>query len=124
MKVITIREHWASAIFDQGKDVENRTWKTQHRGNLLIHAGSSKALLKVSKECIEEISSNTIKAPKLGCIIGKVTLVDCVTNSQSDWAVEDCYHWILSNPIRCNPYPITGKLSLWDFDHNLIDWNY
>ncbi len=38
MKMITIQQPWAWAIFN-GKDIENRTWLTKHRGPLAIHAG-------------------------------------------------------------------------------------
>jgi hypothetical protein len=40
MKIISIRQPWASLIFLAGdpKDVENRTWPTRYRGPVLIHA--------------------------------------------------------------------------------------
>jgi hypothetical protein len=38
MKVISIRQPWASLIVIGAKDVENRTWPTRYRGPVLIHA--------------------------------------------------------------------------------------
>ncbi len=39
MRALTIRQPWAWAIAVAGKDVENRSWQTSHRGLLAIHAG-------------------------------------------------------------------------------------
>src|SRR4051812_9575105 len=40
MKVLTVRQPWASAIAaDDGKRIENRRWTTNWRGDLAIHAG-------------------------------------------------------------------------------------
>lgn len=39
MRGLTIRQPWASCIVEKGKRVENRTWSTDYRGPLLIHAG-------------------------------------------------------------------------------------
>ena len=39
--VLTVRQPWAWAIIQVGKDVENRSWPTKHRGPLLIHVGSA-----------------------------------------------------------------------------------
>src|SRR6267378_3713180 len=38
MKIISIRQPWASLIVSGVKDVENRTWSTRYRGPVLIHA--------------------------------------------------------------------------------------
>lgn len=38
MKAITIKQPWASLIAAGLKDIENRTWKTNFRGRVLIHA--------------------------------------------------------------------------------------
>ena len=41
MKAITIKQPWAWAIIFAGRDIENRSWYTHHRGPLLIHAGAA-----------------------------------------------------------------------------------
>jgi len=40
MRAVTIRQPWAELIVRGEKDVENRSWRTRHRGPLLIHAGA------------------------------------------------------------------------------------
>lgn len=115
-----MHQHWADAIFEHDKDVENRTWKTDYRGDLLIHAGRSKSSLKLSRQFIEKLSANEIDKGIFGCIIGKVTLIDCVRDSASPWAMPGQFHWILSNPIKCKPVVVPGKLSLWDFEEEKL----
>ena len=39
-KAISIKQPWAYLIASGTKDVENRTWKTNFRGRVLIHVGA------------------------------------------------------------------------------------
>lgn len=41
MKAITIKQPWASLIAHGIKDIENRTWRTNNCGRILIHAPAS-----------------------------------------------------------------------------------
>ena len=41
MKAITIKQPFASLIAAGIKEYEFRTWKTNYRGEILIHAGKS-----------------------------------------------------------------------------------
>jgi len=41
MKALSIQQPWADLIFSAGKDYENRSWGTDYRGPLLIHAGKT-----------------------------------------------------------------------------------
>jgi hypothetical protein len=40
-RVLTVKNPWAALIAKGVKDVENRTWHTEYRGPLAIHAGLS-----------------------------------------------------------------------------------
>lgn len=40
MKALTIKEPWASLIINGYKKYEFRSWKTNYRGKVLIHAGN------------------------------------------------------------------------------------
>jgi hypothetical protein len=138
MKTITIKQPFAYLICSGIKDVENRTWKTNFRGRVLIHATAKfdknfakcEALdMFFTEEQIKQIdnySSNVLCGSKYtddslhtSAIIGSVEIVDCVKNHPSIWAIQDMYHWILSNPILfVNPVKnIKGKLSFWDFNY-------
>ena len=41
MRVLTIKEPWATLIIEEYKQYEFRSWKTNYRGKILIHAGMS-----------------------------------------------------------------------------------
>lgn len=116
MKIITIKSPWAQAIVDLGKDIENRTWDVSYRGPLLIHCGKG----RVTKKDLADLWPKSIKLPEidpydLGCIIGRVDLVDIVSHSDSLWALPTRYKWVLANPVRTKRVPCQGQLGLWDF---------
>jgi hypothetical protein len=41
MKALSIKQPWAWLICHGHKDVENRSWRTKHRGPFLVHAGKT-----------------------------------------------------------------------------------
>lgn len=147
MKAFTIKQPWASLIIEGIKDIENRTWKTNFRGRVLIHASAKqceiKGLLSVpqqeyvmikipDKMPLQNIITN-------GAIIGSVEIVDCVINHTSIWAektepkylttekgremqIKPTYNWVLANPIKFpEPIPCKGKLSFWDYPNILAE---
>jgi len=114
-RVLTIRQPWAWAIIHGGKDVENRSWRTKHRGPLLIHAGS--AFEPDGYETVKQLATQLPPPAREfihGAIIGVVELVDCLQDYDSEWAVMGQWHWCLRNP---QPFdqavPCPGKLGLW-----------
>ena len=52
MKVLTIREPWASLIVNGYKEYEFRSWKTNYRGKILIHSG-----LQIEKDMVDRFNS-------------------------------------------------------------------
>jgi hypothetical protein len=109
VKALTIRQPWASLIIDGSKDVENRSWPTNYRGILVVHAGA--------KDDPSEPAETDL--PR-GAIIGTVRVIDCVRDSESPWAVPGQYHWILSDPRPCRPRAARGQQGLWDLSPR--DW--
>ena len=73
MKVLTIKQPWASLIMLGYKRFEFRSWKTNYRGEIYIHA--SKTSSKITDKKLLELTKN-LKA-RNGNIIAKATLVDC-----------------------------------------------
>lgn len=145
MKAITIKQPWASLIVHGIKDIENRTWRTNYRGRMLIHAaGSHGKKFSVDltdaqmKAAFGTIAKETMFGNlPFGTIIGSVEIVDCVVNHSSIWAEKTenytvgmnpklhenitgrkvVYNWVLANPVMFDK-PITGvkgKLSFWEF---------
>jgi hypothetical protein len=114
MKAISIKQPWAIAIF-RGKDVENRTKPSKYRGPLLIHAAlkSDKAANEIFKRDFPGII-RVVDFWVLGCIIGKVDMVDCVTEHPSRWFTGP-YGYVFENPILFrNPIPYKGSLGLFN----------
>ena len=72
MKVITIKQPFATLIAEGLKRYEFRTWKTKYRGDILIHAGKS-----VDKKAMKKFTSLGLSYPT-GCILAKATITDCV----------------------------------------------
>ena len=128
MKVLTIKQPFATLIAEGYKEYEFRTWKTKYRGEFLIHAG-----IGVDKKAMEKYKHLNLEYPS-GCIIAKVTLTDCIEiNDESrkmlkeknnivydhiinhtDWKG---YGFKMENIKKINPIPIKGKLSFWDYDY-------
>ena len=125
VKVLTVKQPWASLIVHGIKDIENRSWRTNFRGRVLIHSSAKGDIakfgclqpnqrLKVLNTPMSRIGFNDLP---FGSIIGSVEIVDCVQNYASVWADKGVYNWVLSNAVLFSePIPAKGKLSFWDFD--------
>jgi hypothetical protein len=113
MLALTVRQPWAWAIIHAGKDVENRSWPTEHRGPLAVHAG--KAEWRGDAICL--MLDGIVLPPEdeliRGAVIGIVDVVDCVRNHDSPWADDGQYHWVLHNPRALSrPMPLRGQQGL------------
>jgi hypothetical protein len=98
VKALTVRQPWAGQLVSGEKRIEYRTWRTDHRGPLLIHAGLSRADLGEGDDG---------DALAFGAIIGMVRLTDCRPRG-------GLWHWIVAEPVRLpRPVACSGQLSLW-----------
>lgn len=129
LRVLTVNQGWADLILpregrSQVKDVENRTWTTAYRGDLLIHAGSGHKKMAESKQFCD---LHGIPFPNesdliFGAVIGIVELVGIERSRDSIWAQADNYHWILENPRRLDrPIACSGALRLWIPSQKIMD---
>lgn len=119
---LSIRQPWVWAIFNAGKDIENRSWSTQVRGRVLLHA--AKGMTKDEYEdCLRtcHLVSRTHPFPSgltmpefddlpRGCLFGGATITDCVDDSTSPWFFGQ-YGFVLSDP-KPLPEPIPYKGAL------------
>jgi hypothetical protein len=121
MKAISIRPPWAWAILHAGKDIENRTWKTNLRGTVAVHA--SRAMSRPDYESaakeIRKIAPRAKMPPfdamVRGAIVGLVEIVDCEKRTKSKWHIPKHYGFLLAKP-RALPKSISwkGRLGFWD----------
>lgn len=122
MKAISLKQPWPWAIFHAGKDIENRTWATEYRGSLLIHASKEVDLdgyLFLRTMGLYPPSPQRIDR---GVVLGKVKLVDCVPGEGVDsrWGFGP-WCWILEKPgAFIKPLRCRGKLGLFDVDLNTL----
>jgi ASCH domain len=89
MRALSIRQPWAALVVAGVKDIENRPWRTSHRGQLLIHASlgrSGRSLTEIARTYGIAITDELTQLSRLvGGIMGVVDLVDCVNASVSRW---------------------------------------
>lgn len=130
MKVLSLTEPFATLIADGKKRIETRSWKTNYRGELYIHA----SMTKVSKENLNDkelMALVDINKLNFGKIICKCKLVDCLymTNEYVNWMKnnnyqeyvcggyqEGRYAWILEDvEILDEPLEVKGHLGIWNY---------
>ena len=128
MKVITIKQPWATLIAKGYKEYEFRTWKTKYRGDILIHASKG-----IDKKAMERFKHLNLEYP-IGKIIAKATITDCVAvdaefaqkyykkdpliyKSLKTIETRERYGFKLENVKEVSPVEVNGKLSLWDYDY-------
>lgn len=138
MKALTVSQPFASLIASGEKWIENRSWKTNYRGLLAIHAGVGTQYMP---------KKELARYPN-GCIIAVGELAACVRLSEikdrnmtiearnrriagtertwgdADWHphAEGPYCWILDRVRRLNePIKAVGKQGMWNIDPAIID---
>ena len=115
---LSIRQPWVELILTGRKTIEVRTWPTQHRGELWLHAGKradADALVKFGLENVDLV---------FGALVGTCELYDCVEFSDDNWndwrskhlndgsLGKPLYAWLLRNPKRVRPRAFKGRLGL------------
>lgn len=130
MLSITIKQPWAELIARGDKIIENRSWPTNYRGSLAIHAGKQPDKMTAGERDFLE-SDRGIVFPKpaelvYGAVIAIAELVDCIEFDSLPEALADDKHafgewcWILANVHRIEPVKATGKLGLWQWDDSIL----
>lgn len=128
MKAITISQPYASMIANGEKFVENRTWPTNYRGEIAIHAG--KGLQYLDRDELAEYPT--------GCVIAVAKLVACLRieditvrsidtskpdGSRRAWKeiarhvhAEGPWCWVLEDVQQIEPCSWRGSQGLWEWD--------
>lgn len=123
MKALSVRQPWAWLIVHGGKDIENRTWRTDYRGPLLIHASAF-------RHCEQDLAAlrwirlrfgnlhgfsdmPLLRRLERGGIIGRVFLQGCVREDSSPW-FEGPWGWQLSRPEALPFQAMKGSLGLFE----------
>ena len=127
MKVLSIKEPYATLIKDQIKIYETRSWKTNYRGEIYIHASLTKSKSETYETAIKYLKSE----PKPGYILCRCNLVDCIPmtkefidyinreTQEADYGrySEDRYAWKLELiEVLKEPIEAKGKLGIWNYE--------
>ena len=128
MKTITIKEPWATLIVEGYKEYEVRVWKTNYRGDILLHAGKS-----YDEDNLARFKDKSLTYSP-GKIIAKAKITDCVLVDEEfakkmlekDPVVysnlkrkrdKKLYGFKIENVEKIDPIEVNGKLSLWEYDY-------
>ena len=141
MKTLTIKQPWLEAILFLGKNVENRTWKTDYRGPICLHASkewsaSGEEFLKMMIDeipSLKQIGCSNLLATawnRRGAICGTAILDDVRVigedvNSIVAWATDNIWihgpiAWYLKSVTPVIPVLESGRRRLWDYQGRLL----
>lgn len=128
MKALSVKQPVGTLIKLELKPIETRVWTTRYRGDILIcgslnwFRGNLLFPVEMTMEDLEEQKS------LMGKAICVVTLVDIRPMVKEDEKLACCpiypgaYSWILENIRPVKPFPVKGKLSLFEVDDSLIEF--
>ena len=101
LPALSVRQPWAWLIVNGLKDIENRSWRTNLRGPLLIHASLSLDGHAGNIEWVERRHGISVPSElDRGGMVGVVDVSDCVESHKSKWFEKGGFGWVLSNPRR------------------------
>jgi len=115
---ISIRQPWVELILQGYKTIEVRSWATQHRGELWLHAG-----LRPDRRALERFNLSASEL-SFGALVGRCDIYDCIEFNEEAWHslrnqhlndgqfIRPLYAWLLRNPIRIAPKVLKGRLGL------------
>ena len=124
LKVLTLRQPWATLVAEGIKKYEFRSWKTKYRGKVLIHAGAG-----IDKEDIKKYENMNLEFPSKK-IMAIAEIEDCLeldeqlnkkiieeNNIAYGNKIRTGYAWKLKNVKKINyDKRINGQLGLWNYD--------
>lgn len=124
MKILTLKQPWATLVAEGIKKYEFRSWKTNYRGKILIHAGAG-----VDKKEMNRFKDLNLRYPSKR-IVAEVEIEDCLElddelnkqiinekNFAYGSKFRTGYAWKLKNVKKIeSDKVINGKLGLWNID--------
>jgi hypothetical protein len=145
IKALTLTQPWASLVALGHKRIETRSWKTDYRGPLVIHAAKGHPFrlgerVQIGEWEVERDQSGLLlRGPiawpyrlPLGCVVARVHLFnvrrtdspECVPDDK-ERALGDYtpgrFAWYLNNLHVLTPTQARGSLGLWTWDTTEYD---
>jgi len=135
LKVISLIEPWATLIKEKKKYIETRSWNTDYRGELYIHASTKKINTKDPeiKELLELIPDVEMNYGHIICkcnivdskCMDKEFLEDISKNEQEHLCGiydEGRYAWMLEDiEVLDEPIKARGHLRIWNYEEEALN---
>jgi hypothetical protein len=121
MRCLSVRQPHAWLVIHGDKLIENRSWPTKHRGDLVIHAGLSRTDYN---ELREELGVPELAAAEhFGVLYAVVNVVDCVPveDVEDQPYASGPWCWLLRDPRPIVPVRFVGKLGLFTIPDDVIE---
>jgi len=137
---LSMHQPWASLLVMGIKRIEGRSWPTDHRGRLWIHAASHEPTADEISEVeqhyrfiYEELEGVEVRFPDCyptSCLLGCVDVVGCITQEElqasdlseslkSESSSEFCF--LCENPQKLLlPFVLSGQHKLWNLDSSSL----
>jgi hypothetical protein len=131
MRCLTVLQPWATLIAIGAKRIETRSWPTNYRGPLAIHAGKNKQYFNELGLNIAYGEEGVLFVTGLpyGCIVATCELAGCQLVERSDiyllgnqekrfgdYSIGR-YMWFLDDvKILPEPIPAKGAMGLWEWN--------
>ena len=118
VRCLSIRQPWAWLIAHSHKPVENRTWRTDYRGVVLIHAakGETPGDWEAAADIFRRTGGRWYPMTyDKGGIVGIASLTDCVTRHHSPWFFGP-YGFVMEQARPLKFIPLRGLQGLWTPD--------
>ena len=129
MRILTLKEPFATLICNKVKTIETRSWRTNYRGELYIHAGIKKP--EYGYKCEEFIKLADKYSYRPGYVLCKCDLVDCIEMTEvyiekikkedhinyisGEYKVGR-FAWILDNIEPVDSFFVKGRLGIWHYN--------
>lgn len=125
---LSIRQPWAWLIVHGHKDIENRDWATNFRGQLLVHAG-----LTMPRKYYDEITAFLRESGHLpadmpayeeldrGGLVGWTRIVDCRREHPSFWKQEGTHGFVLRDSRPIPFVPFKGRLGFFNVPPEIVE---
>lgn len=129
MRILTLKEPFATLICKKIKTIETRSWRTNYRGEIYIHASIKKPEYGYKSEDFIKIADNYTYMP--GYVLCKCNLVDCIEMTEeyiekvkkNDYTNYICgeykvgrFAWILEDIEPIKPFFVKGRLGIWHYN--------
>jgi hypothetical protein len=112
MKALTLYQPWATLVAIGAKRIETRSWSTNYRGPLAIHAGKNRRYInKSSDHCVWDVDPFYIALADggaiskfnatedeftIGCIVATCELVGCYQIDINDLRPKSMEGWLVA----------------------------